>query len=128
MSLARLKQNDEVIVIRGKDKGKRGRVLRILKAKDRVVVEGVNVVVRHLKRNPQNPQAGGRQERPAPIHASNVMLWSDQESKGVRIRVEGVGSEKRRVSSQGTVLTATGKAKEKKAARKTRAKPDAEKE
>ncbi|MAG57567.1 MAG: 50S ribosomal protein L24 [Planctomycetes bacterium] len=118
MSLARIKQNDEVIVIRGKDKGKRGRVLRVLRIKKRVVVEGVNIVTRHLKRNPQNPQAGGRQERPAPIDASNVMPWSDSDSKAVRVHTEGTGRDKRRVSSAGSALTTAGKAREKKAARK----------
>ena len=118
MSLSRLKTQDEVVVIRGKDRGKRGRILRVLRAKNKVIVEGVNIVTRHLKRNPQNPQAGGRQERPAPIDASNVMPWSDADGKGVRVRSQGAGQEKRRVSPGGNVLTAAGKAKEKKAHKK----------
>ena len=127
MSLTRIKDNDDVLVIRGKDKGKRGRVLRVLRAKNRVVVEGVNIIVRHLKRNPQNPQAGGRQERSAPIHISNVMPWSDADGKAVRVHSDGAGREKHRVSSTGKVLSAAGKAKEKKAQRrKTKAKKDDE--
>lgn len=123
MSLARIKANDEVVVIRGKDKGKRGRVLSVQRAKNRVVVEGVNIIVRHLKRNPQNPQAGGRQERPGPIHMSNVMPYSDDAGKGVRVRSTGSGREKHRVTStDGKPVTAAGKAKEKKARRKTKAK------
>ena len=118
MSLSRIKTNDEVVVIRGKDKGKRGRVLRVLRAKNRVVVEGVNTVIRHLKRNPQNPQAGGRQERSAPIHISNVMPWSDADGKAVRVNSDGTGRDKHRISSSGKVLSAAGKAKEKKAQRR----------
>jgi len=127
MSLSRIKTSDEVIVIRGKDKGKRGRVLSILRDKNRVIVEGVNIIVRHLKRNPQNPQAGGRQERPGPIHLSNVMPFSDEAGKGVRVKSLGTGREKHRATADGKAMTAAGKAKEKKAARrKTNAKKDEE--
>jgi len=118
MGLARIKVNDEVVVIRGTDKGKRGRVLRVLRSKNRVLVEGLNICIRHLKRNPRNPQEGGRQERPAPIHISNVMPWSDADGKGVRARSAGEGIDKHRVSPSGSILTAAGKAKEKKAQRR----------
>lgn len=115
----RIKAGDEVVVISGKDKGKRGRVLRLLKDKDRVVVEGINIVTRHLKRDPRNPREGGRQERPAPIHISKVMPWSDDDAKGVRVRYEGEGTEKHRVSaSSGKTLTSAGRAKEKKSSKK----------
>lgn len=115
MATQRIKVGDEVVISAGKDKGKRGRVLQILKAKDRVVVEGVNTITRHLKRNPRNPSEGGRQERSAPIHLSNVMPWSDKDGKGVRVRSEGEGRAKHRISSKsGATLTAAGKAKAKK--------------
>ncbi|HMS15444.1 MAG TPA: 50S ribosomal protein L24 [Planctomycetota bacterium] len=116
MSLKRLKTNDEVVVLSGKDKGKRGRVVRVLNKSDKVLVEGVNLITRHLKRNPQNPQAGGRQEKPAPIAACKVMLWSDESKAGVRVRVAGEGRDKRRVSVKtGKPISAGGRAKEKKA-------------
>lgn len=98
---ARIRTGDDVIVISGKDKGKRGRVLQVLRAKDRVVVEGVNIITRHLKRNPQNPQAGGRVQRSASIHMSKVMPWTAQTPKGARVRFEGEGRGKSRVSAKG---------------------------
>lgn len=109
----KIRSGDEVIVIAGKDKGKRGKVLRVLPDKNKVVVEGVNVIVRHLKRNPQNPQQGGRVERVAPLHVSNVMLWSEDEKRGVRVRYEGDGKDKHRVSTRtGKPLTQSGRKKE----------------
>lgn len=96
----RIRTNDEVVVLAGRDRGKRGKVLRVLRKKGRVVVEGVNVVTRHLKRRPQSPQAGGRVQRPAPIHVSNVALWSAGDGRGVRVRVEGEGRQKVRVSAR----------------------------
>lgn len=83
----------------GKDKGKRGRVLRVTKDRERAVVEGINVVVRHRKANPQDPARGGRSEMEAPIHVSNLMPWSDKDGKGVRVRFEMDGEEKIRVSA-----------------------------
>lgn len=83
----RIRKDDLVLVTAGKDRGKRGRVLEVLPTKNRVVVEGVNVVTRHLKKNPQNPAKGGRIEREAPIHMSNVMPWSEAEGRGVRVKI-----------------------------------------
>jgi len=96
----KIKTNDEVVVLSGKDRGKRGKVLRILTKKERVVVEGINVITRHLKRNPQNPQAGGRVNRPGPIHISNVALWSDADGRGVRVKIQGEGRQKVRVTAK----------------------------
>lgn len=84
----RIKKDDEVVVIAGKDKGKRGRVLAVQYEKDRAVVEGVNMKTRHLRRNPQNPAEGGRVENEASIHLSNLMPWSDSDNKGVRVGFE----------------------------------------
>lgn len=67
-----VRTGDTVMVIAGKDRGKTGRITRVVTEKDRVVVEGVNIVKRHLKRRPNRP--GGIVEMPAPIHVSNVML------------------------------------------------------
>jgi len=81
-----LKRGDEVIVIAGNDRGKRGKVLHIDSGAERILVEGVNVRVKHLRKSTANPQ-GGRVEREMPIHISNVLLWSSKASKGVRVRL-----------------------------------------
>jgi large subunit ribosomal protein L24 len=69
-----LKKNDNVIVISGRDAGKRGRVLRVLPEKGRLVVEGVNFIKRHTRANPQKNVQGGIVEREASLSASNVQL------------------------------------------------------
>ena len=69
-----VRKNDEVQVITGRDRGKRGRVLRVIPEKGRVVVEGVNLIKRHTKANPQKQVKGGIVEREASLHASNVQL------------------------------------------------------
>jgi large subunit ribosomal protein L24 len=73
--MRRIKTGDQVIIIAGKDKGKRGTVLRIA-AQDRVVVENVNVVKRHTKPNPMKGVNGGILEKEMPIHVSNVALFN----------------------------------------------------
>jgi large subunit ribosomal protein L24 len=80
-----LKKGDSVQVIAGNDRGKRGTVKSTMPGANRVLVEGVNVRVKHLKRTQQNPQ-GGRVEKEFPIHASNVLIWSDKAGRGVRTR------------------------------------------
>ncbi|MDP6721600.1 MAG: 50S ribosomal protein L24, partial [Pirellulaceae bacterium] len=84
----RIRTDDLVVVIAGKDKGKQGRVLQVMHDDGRAVVEGINMQTRHLRNNPQNPAAGGRVQREAPIHISNLMPWSDADKKGVRIGFE----------------------------------------
>jgi len=79
----RIRKGDQVVVISGKDKGKRGDVVRV--AGDKVVVSNINVIKRHTKPNPQLGQAGGVIERGAPIHISNVMLFNPASGKGERI-------------------------------------------
>ena len=69
-----IRKNDSVLVIAGRDRGKRGRVLRVLPAKGRVIVEGVNFVKRHTRPNPQRNIKGGIVEREAALSASNVQL------------------------------------------------------
>ena len=69
-----IRKNDNVLVTTGKDRGKRGRVLRVLPEKNRLVVEGVNFVKRHTKPNPSKNVKGGVMEREAALHASNVQL------------------------------------------------------
>jgi large subunit ribosomal protein L24 len=69
-----IRKNDTVLVITGKDRGKRGRVLKILPDRNRLVVEGVNMIKRHTKPNPGKNVKGGIVEREASLHASNVQL------------------------------------------------------
>ena len=69
-----IRKNDNVLVIAGRDRGKRGRVLRVIPARDRVIVEGVNFIKRHTKPNPQRNVKGGIVERESPLDASNVQL------------------------------------------------------
>jgi large subunit ribosomal protein L24 len=83
--LARLKKGDTVVVISGKDKGKTGKITRLFEDVGRVTVEGVNVVKRHQRPSPKNPQ-GGILEREQPIHACKVMPVDPKTGKGTRVR------------------------------------------
>ena len=82
----RIKKGDQVVVIAGKDKGKRGDVVRV--AGDKLVVANINIIKRHTKPNPQANQPGGVIEREAPIHISNVMLFNPVSGKGDRVSVK----------------------------------------
>ena len=73
-NMSTIRKNDNVLVVTGRDRGKRGRVLRVIPAKDRVIVEGVNFIKRHTKPNPQRNVKGGIVEREAPLDASNVQI------------------------------------------------------
>ena len=81
-----LKKEDQVVVISGNHKGKRGRVLRVIPKEGRILIEGVNVRVKNLKKSTANPQ-GGRVELEVPIGASNALLWSEKAGKGVRTKI-----------------------------------------
>jgi len=103
--MAKIKRNDQVLVIAGKDKGKKGRVLRILVAKQRVLVEGVGMMKKHMKPNPQRNIAGGILEQEAPIHISNVMLL-DSEGHKTRVGFQVTGEKKTRIArSNGGAIT-----------------------
>jgi large subunit ribosomal protein L24 len=80
-----IRKNDNVVVTTGKDRGKRGRVVRVVPDKNRVIVEGVNVIKRHTKPNPQRNVKGGVVEREAALHASNVQLVCPECGKPTRI-------------------------------------------
>jgi large subunit ribosomal protein L24 len=80
-----IRKNDNVVVTTGKDRGKRGRVLRVVADKNRLVVEGVNIIKRHTKANPQKQIKGGVVEREAPLHASNVQLVCPECGKPTRL-------------------------------------------
>ncbi|MCB8888430.1 50S ribosomal protein L24 [Vreelandella malpeensis] len=81
--MQKIKRDDEVIVIAGKDKGKRGTVKRVLE--NRFVVSGVNMIKRHTKPNPMAGNQGGIVEREAPIHASNVAIFNSETGKADRV-------------------------------------------
>lgn len=102
---SRLKQDDRVVVITGRDKGRQGRVLKVLREVDRVIVEGINVVKRHTRPTPQNPE-GGIIEKEMPIHASNVMLWDDEANARTRVRhqTDDDGKKQRISAKSGKVL------------------------
>ena len=80
-----IRKNDQVIVRAGKDRGKKGRVLSVIPGRNRVIVEGVNLIKRHTRPNPQKNIKGGIVEREASIHASNVMLLDPDTSEPTRV-------------------------------------------
>ncbi len=79
----KLKVGDKVVVIAGKDKGKEGKIIRTLRGENKVVVEGVNKIKKHVK--PTGNEAGSIVEMEAPLHASNVMIIDPKTKKGTRI-------------------------------------------
>jgi large subunit ribosomal protein L24 len=80
---SKIRKGDDVIVLAGKDKGKRGTVLRVLE--DRVVVENINLARKHVKPNPNRGEQGGIVDREMPLHVSNVALYNPAVDKGDRI-------------------------------------------
>ena len=104
----RVRSGDEVQIIAGKDRGKRGKILRVEPAKQRVYVEGLNMVKRHMR--PQSGDsrgestAGGVIEREGPVHVSNVMLIDPKQGKPTRVGVERKDGRRQRV----TKLSGTG--------------------
>lgn len=85
--MSKIRKGDEVIVIAGRDKGKRGTVSKILSA-EQLLVEGVNVVKRHTRPNPSKGTSGGILEKEMPIHRSNIALYNPQISKADRIGIK----------------------------------------
>ncbi|MCP4645592.1 MAG: 50S ribosomal protein L24 [bacterium] len=83
----RIRKGDTVVVITGKYKGRRGRVLGVFPKDERVLVEGVNMIKRHTRPSSQNQQ-GGIVEREAPIHVSNVMAWCESANRPSRIAMK----------------------------------------
>ena len=104
---SKLKADDTVIVISGKDKGRTGKILRVEPSKDRVYVEGVNIVKRHTRPNPARPNAQvGVIEREGPVHVSNVALLDPKDRKATRVgtrRTED-GKRMRVTKSSGTEI------------------------
>lgn len=92
----KIRKGDEVIVITGKDKGRRGTVLQVF-ADDRVLVEGVNLAKKHIKPNPNIGEMGGIKDKAMPLDVSNVMVFNPKTKKGERVgfRIEKDGSKSR---------------------------------
>jgi large subunit ribosomal protein L24 len=86
-----IRKNDNVVVITGKDRGKRGRVLKVIADKNRLIVEGVNIIKRHTKPNPQRQIKGGLVEREAGLHASNVQVVCPECGKPTRLGKKVLG-------------------------------------
>ncbi|MBZ2190459.1 MAG: 50S ribosomal protein L24 [Alcanivorax sp.] len=105
--MLKIKRDDEVIVIAGKDKGKRGKVAKVL-TNGRLIVSGVNIVKKHTRANPQRGIQGGILEQEASIEASNVAIWNPAAEKADRVgfRVEDDGKKVRYFKSNGEALDA----------------------
>ena len=94
----KIRRDDEVIVISGKDRGKTGKVLRVDPAKSRVYVEGLNIVKRHQRPNAATGQGGGVVSKEGPIHISNVMLIDPKDNKPTRVGVTREGGARNRLA------------------------------
>jgi large subunit ribosomal protein L24 len=90
----KIRKGDEVVVITGRDKGRRGTVIKVL-PNDHVVVENVNMVKRHTRPNPQRGIQGGIVEKEASLHLSNVMLWNPVAKKGDRVGIRTLADGRR---------------------------------
>jgi large subunit ribosomal protein L24 len=97
MAGAKIKKGDNVVVLSGKDKGRTGTVQTVMPKDAKVVVDGINVIVRHRKPSQQNPQ-GGIDRKPAPMHISKVALADPKDGKPTRVRFETKDGKKVRVA------------------------------
>ena len=103
---SKIKKNDQVVIIAGRDKGKRGRVLEVAPVTGKIKVEGVGIIKRHQKANPQSNRGGGIIEKEAFINISNVQLIDPQSGKPTRVKylVESDGSKTRVAAASGHSL------------------------
>ena len=103
--MQKIKKGDEVIVTAGKDKGRRGSVLKILE-NDKILVETINMVKKHTKPNPMQGLEGGIIEKEMPLHCSNVMLFNPATNKGDRVGIKTLedGKKVRFFKSNGEVV------------------------
>jgi large subunit ribosomal protein L24 len=103
--MLKIKKDDEVVVIAGRDKGRRGEVMRVLKD-GRLMVAGINMVKKHKRPNPNAGEQGGIIAQEAPIQASNVAIWNDEDERADRVgvRVEDDGKKVRFFKSNGKVI------------------------
>ena len=96
MAFGHIRQGDQVVVVTGREKGKRGKLLRFVGKNDRVVIERVNMVKRHVKPSQKHPQ-GGVIEKEGSVHASNVRLWCGKCEAPRRTRISNEDGKKLRV-------------------------------
>ena len=103
--MLKIRRDDEVVVIAGKDKGKRGKVQKVL-ADGRLIVSGINMVKKHKRPNPNIGEQGGIIAQEAPIQASNVAIWNEEEERADRVglRVEEDGKKVRFFKSNGKAI------------------------
>ena len=103
---AKIRKGDQVVVIAGRDNGKRGRVLEVLPAKNRVKVEGVAIMKKHQRANPQNNRGGGIIDKEAYIDISNVQLIDPESGKPARVRAgeSSEGTRQRIATKSGRVI------------------------
>ena len=103
---SKIKKNDQVVVIAGRDKGKRGRVLEVAPAKGKIKIEGVGMIKRHQKANPQSNRGGGIIDKEAYMDISNVQLIDPQSGKPTRVKyqVEADGTKIRLATGSGQSL------------------------
>lgn len=94
--MKKIKRDDEIIVLSGRDKGKRGKVTKVL-PKDKILVGGINIVKKHQRPNPQQGVAGGIVEIEAPLHVSNVAIFNPSTKKADRVGFKVEGDKKIRV-------------------------------
>jgi len=102
----KIKKGDSVEVVAGKDSGKRGRVLKVDPSRERLVIEGVNMIKRHTKPNPQKRIQGGIVEREASVHVSNVMVVSPDSGQRTRVgyKILDDGRKVRVAKTDGAIL------------------------
>ena len=99
MAKFHIKKDDQVVVLAGSDKGRSGKVLKVLVDKERVLVEGINMVSKSTKPSAANPQ-GGIIKQEAPIHISNVSLIDPKSGKSTRIKIEREGKTVKRIAKK----------------------------
>ena len=96
--MLRLKRGDTVVVMRGSNRGEEGQVLRIERKRQRVIVQGINLVWKHIRRSQKHPQ-GGRIQKEASVHISNVMIYDPVNDGPTRVRIEqGEDGKRQRIS------------------------------
>lgn len=95
----KIRVGDKVQVIAGKDKGKQGEVLQVLRKQDRVIVEGVNAVTKHIKPSQQDPE-GGIVTREAPIHVSNVAIYDTKAKEITKVKYDFIDGKKVRIAKK----------------------------
>jgi len=123
--MARIRKGDMVEILSGNDRGKRGRVLRMLPDKDRLVVQGVNLRWKHMRKSQQSPQ-GGRMRKEMPIHISNVMLFLEGEETRTRVGFTIHEGKKVRVARRtGALLDGAGSEQARKRRSRKKKKPAA---